>query len=148
MPSINADDRGISSGILWTRVIKELKMQRHPLKLNAFTIPLNMELCLWANSKFEISFSFFFHTLAMQCCFLFNWLLSLLYWRGFVESLSNFDRSRRTLCLLKHQSHKHPNFPSMFLYLYDGWVWHLVSFSARYLNVAINDFSDRNQILT
>lgn len=31
-------------------------MQRHPLKLNAFTIPLNMELCLWANSKFEISF--------------------------------------------------------------------------------------------
>lgn len=31
-------------------------MHRHPLKLNAFTIPLNMELCLWANCKFEISF--------------------------------------------------------------------------------------------
>lgn len=44
-----------SSGTLWTRVIRKLKMQRHPLKLNAFTIPLNMELCLWANSTFEIS---------------------------------------------------------------------------------------------
>lgn len=36
-------------------MIRELKMHRHPLKLNAFTIPLNMELCLWANSNFEIS---------------------------------------------------------------------------------------------
>ena len=66
MPSTNADYHGISSGTLWTRVIRELKMQRHPLKLNAFTIPLNMELCLWANSKFEISFPatviFFSHT--------------------------------------------------------------------------------------
>lgn len=56
MPSTNAAYHGISSGTLWTRVIRELKMQRHPLELNAFTIPLNMELCLWANSKFEISF--------------------------------------------------------------------------------------------
>lgn len=67
MPSTNADYHGISSGTLWTRVIRELKMQRHPLKLNAFTIPLNMELCLWANSKFEISlpatvFIFFSYT--------------------------------------------------------------------------------------
>lgn len=79
----NARYHGISSGTLWTRVIRELKMHRHPLKLNAFTIPLNMELCLWANSNFEISLPatvFLMHF--SVCCLLpsLSWWICLRLW--------------------------------------------------------------------
>lgn len=101
MPRTTADYHGISSGTLWTRVIRELKMQRHPLKLNAFTIPLNMELCLWANSKFKISFPatvfFFFFSYIFHLP-----LASFTLLENLFEAVNNVPRNFHGNCYTQH----------------------------------------------